>query len=209
MFGLIVLAIMAVFPIAIAGMVDALYSALPRDYHKAPGKIIWLTVSAFVFEIVAGILVSNAPILAGFIALLGFAMYVVGRAIAFIGLAATYRAYATDNPVTVSRLSGALAYVASFGDALAVFAAIGSAILIGKPSPLLDQRGMSELMMAVAVLMAGGYFVSIFFLLAMNSNKNHVAANERAERKKKTDLALAERQKQKGEVKSKSMPMKK
>src|ERR1043165_4341993 len=145
MFGLIVLAIVAIIPIGIAGMVDHCFGALPKEYLKVPPKMIWLVVTAFVLYIVANTLAFTAPLLAVSLAMAATVMFFLVRAIAFIGMQFSFRAYAREHPVTMSPAGMLLALIASFLDGIGVAALIVSSILTGEPQAAPDARGQSGL----------------------------------------------------------------
>ncbi len=132
MFLLILLTIMAAFPVGIAGFTDTLYQIVPKQYHRVPSKIIWLTVTAFVVEIAAGVLAKNAPLFAGVLALVGFVLYLGARMMGFMGLAAAYNAYETELSIGISnKLPSAI--LASVLDGIVLVGVTISTIMTGSP----------------------------------------------------------------------------
>jgi hypothetical protein len=188
MLGLIIL-------VAIASTVDACFMAMPREYHKVHPKLIWAIATAFILNLAASYYVTSAPLFGGLLSILALCAYFLVRAIAFIGLDLSFRAYAMENPVRRSNAGTILAWLASSLDALLVMGILASAFIQGTRSGLTvgEQKDYDRF---ILIALSGGLFITVAFLLAMNSNKNRVAAHKRAERKKTTDAAIEARKKQ-------------
>lgn len=187
--------LLVIIIVAIASAVDGCYMSIPREFHKIHPKLIWAIVTAAVVNIGASFLMSSSPAVAGQLALAAIAIYFVFRGIAFIGLDFSFRAYGRENGIRISTVGSILAWLASLLDALFVFAILVFTVVQSVQHNGLTASESTDCDRWIMVALAGGLFITAAFLLAMNSNRNRVAAFERAERKKKIDSTILERKK--------------
>jgi hypothetical protein len=193
---MLLFSIVIVVLVGIATTVDGFFMALPREFHKVHPKLIWVIVTSGVMTIAASFLVRTMPPVAGILLLVAVSIFALIRAVSFFGLNASFRAYSRENGVYLVPAGTALTWFAALLDMTGVSVIVISAFLHSiqyGPLTFLEEKDYARFSL---VILAGGLFVTIAFLLAMSSNKSKVIEFERTERKKKLDELLVARKMQ-------------
>src|SRR4051794_31921870 len=118
-----------IFLVGIGSTITQYFAVLPKNYQKIPPKLIWLTLVALGLNFFSMILAPTAPEAAGLISLGSFGLYYLVRAVCYIGLAGSYRAYAADHPISNSPVGLLAAIAASTIDAILFVGVIVSAVV--------------------------------------------------------------------------------
>lgn len=174
---------------------SSLYNCLasvPNEYRKINAQVPWYMFAGYVVLALANVFAVAAPLAAGWFALLGILIALVIKAVSFIGLERSYRAYANENSVLFPVSLTVLSWTASILDFLAFFSFIAFSMLGGflaagnNYAAPLPSWSVDTLWVISGIAM----LASFFYLISANSFRNKMSAEERAKRREKTDQVV-------------------
>ena len=167
-----------ILTLPMAYLIGACLDALPEKQRKIPSGTGWFFILPLLMSAVNPIVKYSSGTSMTLINELMFVIgallcYYVNRAIAFVGLVASYQTYGRDRLFRVPGINVVMAWALAVLEPVWMATLFGLAFFTGYPGKL-NVPGMAEIMLFVTLTLAVGIGFSYVFLMAMYSERRRI-----------------------------------